>query len=68
MKSLDLNEMVIKYLKDNGFDGLCSDECGCTLDDLFPCETPSADCCGGYSHPEKAKENGLDFWMETGKP
>jgi hypothetical protein len=34
---MTVKEIIIKYLKDNGYDGLCSDDCGCDIDDLFPC-------------------------------
>jgi hypothetical protein len=32
-------EIIIKYLKENNFDGLCNPEmeCGCGLDDSCPC-------------------------------
>jgi hypothetical protein len=39
--------IVIKYLKENDFDGLlCEDaDCGCGLDDLAPCgEYDARDC------------------------
>jgi len=31
-------EIVIDYLKANGFDGLYSDDCGCSISDLMPCD------------------------------
>jgi hypothetical protein len=34
---MTVKEIVIKYLKDNGYDGLYSDDCGCMIDDLIPC-------------------------------
>ena len=40
-------EIIKKYLKDNGFDGLVNVDggsgCGCALDDLIPC----GECFGG---------------------
>lgn len=38
-----VSRMVREYLARNGYDGLCNAvaECGCTLDDLFPCSGPS---------------------------
>ena len=30
-------EIIFEYLSKNGFDGLCTDECGCSVDDLAPC-------------------------------
>ena len=45
---MNIKEIVEKYLKDNGYDGLCNSDfsCGCGLKDgLFPCNEPfSADC------------------------
>ena len=41
---MTVKDIVTKYLKDNGYDGLCGDACGCGLDNLFPCELND----GGY--------------------
>ena len=30
-------DIIIKWLKDNGYDGLAGEHCGCGLDDLAPC-------------------------------
>lgn len=46
---MTIKEIVEKYLKDNGFDGLyCGDECACGTNDLMPCGEPIADCKAGY--------------------
>ena len=46
MKVIDIIE---KYLKDNGYDGLCTDDCGCHLGDLIPCYSQGVlDCVPGY--------------------
>lgn len=42
---MDILDIVKKYLKDNGYDGLGNDECGCSIDDLFPCDTQPVLCC-----------------------
>lgn len=42
---MNLQEIIKKYLEDNGFDGLCGDECGCSIDELFVCESPDMDVC-----------------------
>lgn len=34
-------DILIQWLKDNGYDGLCGYTCGCGLSDLCPC-----DCMG----------------------
>ena len=41
-------EIVEKYLKDNGFDGLAEEDCGCSIGDLMPCDNPSPDCRAGH--------------------
>ena len=49
-------EIIIKYLKDNGFDGLFCDECGCSIDDLGCCSDNCMDCMPGYKHPDPTNE------------
>ncbi len=57
---MDVREIVNNWLRDNGFDGLCnencSDGCGCSIHNLMPCssdgtcisnESP-ADCKPGH--------------------
>lgn len=38
-EEMDCREIIIKWLHDNGHDGLCEPdtECGCGLDDFAPC-------------------------------
>jgi len=48
---MNLKEIVVTYLKDNGYDGLCNEDCGCALDDLICCEEPKPDCEPGYMGP-----------------
>lgn len=45
-----VQDIVVKYLQENGYDGLVSDggDCGCKLDDLFPCVDFPLDCRPGY--------------------
>ena len=45
--------MIRDYLQRNGFDGLyLDDECGCRLDDLFPCGGEYIeDCKAGVVSP-----------------
>jgi hypothetical protein len=38
---MTVEEIIKKYLVDNGFDGLCTNECGCFTDNLI--------LCGGYN-------------------
>jgi hypothetical protein len=39
MKNLSMREIVVLYMKRNGFTALCNPDldCGCTLDDFIPC-------------------------------
>lgn len=37
-KLFTVNEIITAWLKENGFDGLAGSCCGCTLDDIMPCE------------------------------
>ena len=46
---MNVKEIIEQYLKTNGFDGLCIDECGCGLGDLAPCDLP-LDCVPAYRH------------------
>jgi hypothetical protein len=41
-------EIIIKYLKDNGYDGLYDDDCGCGIDDLMPCGNSPYYCNPAY--------------------
>ena len=43
---MSIKEIIEKYLKENGYDGLCNPDisCGCGLKDgLFPCELDLCD-------------------------
>ena len=52
---MKVKEIVEKHLRDNGFDGLVHTwaECGCGVDDLFPCcgGEGVAECEPAYKHP-----------------
>ena len=45
---MNVKEIVHEYLRVNGYDGLCSDDCGCGLDDLAPCEQCFDACVPAY--------------------
>lgn len=34
---VDVRDIVIKYLKENEYDGLVCGSCSCRIDDLMPC-------------------------------
>jgi len=43
---MNVKQIVLDYLKENHFDGLCNPDvpCGCLCDDLVPCEGNIANC------------------------
>jgi len=45
---LTISKIVHEHLKDNGYDGLCCEECGCGLDDLMPCDDYCINCVPAY--------------------
>ena len=65
---MKVEEIIIKYLKENGYDGLAGEEeCGCSLDDFIPCGGESiCECEAGYSH-ECPKGHEVDFIITTSK-
>ena len=51
---MNVRKIVMKYLKDNGYDGLVDEhcECGCLLSNLMPCDYGTMfDCQPGYKGP-----------------
>lgn len=49
-KQKQVYEILIDYLKENGFDGLCGDGCGCGIDDFAPCDEDYSNCVPAYLH------------------
>ena len=47
---MTVKEIIINYLKENGYDGLCGDCCGCGLDDFQPCDEDFGECSPAYLH------------------
>lgn len=46
---MTVKEIIRAYLIDNDYDGLWTDDCGCFLDDLFPCDCEGIERCqAGY--------------------
>lgn len=43
-------DIIEAWLRANGFDGLCNDDCGCGLDDLAPCGGCMCACFPAYNH------------------
>jgi hypothetical protein len=42
---MTVKEIVTNYLKENGYDGLCGNDCECLLDDLLLCDDAYEDYC-----------------------
>ncbi len=61
-KVMNVYEIIKKYLLDNNFDGLFTDDCGCLVDDLMPCDCDCSYCEPGYkaSKEDLAKEGLTD--------
>ena len=48
---MTLREIAAEWLKEHGFDGLYSGQCGCRINDLIPCDGPGEDCEAGHIIP-----------------
>jgi len=46
---MNLREYLEARMRRDGYSGLYRDECGCTIDDLMPCETPWETCELGHA-------------------
>ena len=66
--TVDCIDIVLGYLKENGYDGLFNDshECACVLDDLVPCCESIGDCQPGYKVPCDCGDH--DYHMVEEKP
>ena len=45
---MNARQIVRIYLKTNGFDGLCMEDCGCGVGDLMPCGEFGRECIPAY--------------------
>lgn len=52
-KEITVIEMVVEYLKANGYDGLAGKDCGCEIDYLIPCGCFDTDCVAGHKVTKK---------------
>jgi len=41
---MTIGEAVRAVMKEKGFDGIVGPDCGCTLEDLMPCDFPQKGC------------------------
>lgn len=65
-----LHDALKKYLQENGYDGLCSEECGCSLENLIACGEYDnlRDCEPGYKIPGCTCGEGCAYHISTEKP
>lgn len=63
----NVNEIIVKFLDDNGFDGLVNGdiECGCSKLELAPCGSDCMGCEPAYI--SKTPPDGFDLWFTTEK-
>lgn len=66
MNSPYVIEILREYLKDNGFDGLCNEDCGCESPDLSPGNCLAEDCQAGYRVPCDCGDH--DWHIQSTKP
>jgi hypothetical protein len=60
-EKMTVKEILVKWLINNGYDGLCRKECFCTPDDLMPCGEGFADCEPGKKCSEKCDHCDTDI-------
>jgi hypothetical protein len=47
---ISAKKIVRLYLKERGYDGLCKECCGCSLDDLYSCADCANECEAAYRY------------------
>jgi hypothetical protein len=63
-KEAYLNEVIGQWIREHGYDGLYSDECGCLAEDLAPCCGNPHECRLGYNYgPRETPDGHADFWI-----
>lgn len=68
---MTVKEIVAAWLKENGYDGLYSDDCGCNITHFMPCCGDFSECQAGVFVNLSDRKDGFDFWIgpkkEAGK-
>lgn len=57
---------VYQWLKENGYDGLCTADCGCRVDDLMPCGKLPGTCIPG--HKRRGDDGNWGIFVDTDMP
>jgi len=67
---MTVKEILKHWLEQNGYDGLCSEECGCELSDLCPCCLGEniLSCEPGYKVPCPEDCGDHDWHIAPDKP
>ena len=70
MTNPTIAKIIKAYLLENGFTGLCNPdlECGCGLEDLFPCSEVLRDCQAGYKHDDAGPSGDYNYVICLEKP
>jgi len=63
---MTVREILIDYLKANGYDGLCTEDCGCGLDDIETCSNMQTDCKPAHLWKCDGCEEKYDCWTGFG--
>jgi hypothetical protein len=59
---MNVKEIVVQYLRENGYDGLFSYGCGCAVDDLMPCCEDTSLCEAGFRKGVGCHDLDGDAW------
>lgn len=60
---MTVKEIIRKYLENHKCDGLAGNDCGCCMNDLFPCDSYFGECAPGYA--VKCLACGNDIMSDT---
>jgi len=61
---MTIKEIIKRGLIDNGYDGLCRDDCGCGVDDFIPCLGDFSEQCEP-AYKIKCKKCGMELYSKT---
>ena len=65
---MDVKEIVSKWLKAHGYDGLYAPYgCACPIDDLMCCDERPSDCLPGYHMLTEDGEEGIGPVRDAGR-
>ena len=67
MAKVTVQAILRAWLIGHGYDGLCTDDCGCYVEDgVCPCGSDPTDCVPGYKVPDPDGES--DWIISAEKP